>query len=855
MSQNVKKASALKTIVAVAIMSTSLYTPLAANAAVVPSTDLSRPGQYLVKSPLSDWAEQDERLIDWRNPQSTLKFDMPVGDWTDKLSLHLSATPDNVHPGAQLLVSFNGGKAIPIESDGHKFDAEITLSALRIRPVNNKLTISLATPLGADCLNASHGTCSVDLSRSKLHITARPKNRTFPMSEFETRLKNRISAPDSVSIVAMGEHKIALEALAAQGVAMRMDSLPSFKASSRAAELKVYMGTRSELKSRLSDPALIKSQGAGLLITEGRPLGLVITGDTADEVLVAARNFARYYMPNVTRSYVNANELIMQPQFSDEAHAIEKSANLHQLGDTQFAASYRPEAVNLDFHVADTAGVNGQVVLKLAKNDAVADDSRVNVLLNGQALGYTELNKQRKTVAFDLPAGALKASQNKLTIEPEMNNAIQGCPGYNFEPGLGLEIGSKIKLSAPQNRLSLSRFAASGAPFATDFGEKTTVLIGSTQAERLAAQSLLAKAAQSSGTGWSNAEFTSNVIEAKQSGDHVLMLGQMHEELKSFAGAPRALTDAARGLAGTVQNVQFASLSEADTLRQYAELTSQQRQSLTRGGTAALYTSSAIDGNIVGVITANSSAEFASAANLLVKDEHWDQLSGTVTRWDRERVLLAQDNMASLALPQSTTSPASSGNSMIDTLANSTKAFASAAIESGQSLIAKLSRRDIPVQNVATQPPAAVKPEIKAAPTNKIAAPAIAPVIAPKAIIATPPLTAQTPSLRGPATVQYAALPPQGTETVLSKFGSSIKSALDMDDFDMDYFIANSKAKITALRNRTAHKTQITPQARDLSRGEEMIMGNSKILLMLMIGVFAMLMMGFAAPASSNKNY
>lgn len=848
MSQNVKKASALKTLLAIALMGSALYTPLTASAAVVPGTDLSRPGQYLVKTALSDWAQQEQRLMDWRNPQTDLTFDMPAGDWTDKLTLLLSATPDNVHPGAQLMVSFNGGKAIPIESKGHRFDAEVTLSTLRIRPVNNKLTISVSTPLGAECLDSSHGTWAVDLSRSKLLITARPKSRTLRMSEFEPRLKNRISAPDSVSIVALGEHKIALEALAAQGVAMRMETLPSFKAANHMAELKVYMGTRSELKSRLSDPALGKSQGPGLLITEGRPLGLVITGDTPDQVLTAARNFARYYMPNASRSYVSANELAIQPQFVDTLHAIAKSVSLGQLGNTQFARSYRPEAVNLDFHVSDTAGVNGQVLLKLAKNDAVANDSRVNVLLNGQALGYTELNRKRKTVAFNLPAGALKASQNKLTIAPEMNSAIAGCPAYNFEPGLGLEAGSKINLSAPQGRLSLSRFAASGAPFSADFGEKTTVLIGNTLAERLAAQSLLAKAAQSSGTGWSEAEFTTSLALAKQSGDHVLLLGQMRDELKSFAGAPRALTDAARGLAGTVSKIQFASLSEDDTIRQYAELTSRQRQSLTRGGAAALYSSSAINGNIVGVITANSSAQFASAANALVTNGHWDQLSGTVTRWDRQRVILAQDSVSSLPLPQAPQSGSDNVQMMISGLAESVTRFASSTLESGQGLLAKLGQRNITVHNESATP------QMPSAPISSAQA-VVAPASA-RATIATPKLRPQTsPALRGPSAIQFASIQPQNDTTWLSKFGTSVKNALDMNDFDMSYFIANSKAKITALRNRTAQKTQYTPQTRERSRGEQMIMSNSKILLMLMIGVFAMLMMGFAAPTSSSKHH
>ena len=297
-------------------------------------------------------------------------------------------------------------------------------------------------------------------------------------------------------------------------------------------------------------------------------------------------------------------------------------------------------------------------------NKNVDDESRISVNLNGKSLGHTKLNKSRKTVSFNIPEGTLHGADNVLTITPDLNLAkVTGCNFNEKLPGFFLGESSKIKIKTPLASpvAELSKMTATGAPFSVDQGKDTLIVLPAGSSRDYAASlKVLAKLAKTSGGSWTEANYMRSTNYASMPPEkNILFIGPS----SSFKGAlrknaPKGLSSALKGQAitgiGRVASIdKFASNNEFDAIRLTAA-----RQAKTgrirQGGVAALYASPLADDKVMGVITNVPGSSFANTANHMIKPTHWNSLEGSVARWNKSNVLMAQ---TAIAIPDFVSAP------------------------------------------------------------------------------------------------------------------------------------------------------------------------------------------------------
>ena len=137
-------------------------------------------------------------------------------------------------------MQFNNGKPVPVITRGQGFDTRIKLDKAKIRPRRNKIRFTYKTPTGSDCLLPQHGGWNLNFKDSFIVVKARAKSRNLYLRDFEARIQNAATAPRSVAILAKGENTAKLQALAAQGIGMRVNKLPEFKTTKSNSDCLLY---------------------------------------------------------------------------------------------------------------------------------------------------------------------------------------------------------------------------------------------------------------------------------------------------------------------------------------------------------------------------------------------------------------------------------------------------------------------------------------------------------------------------------------------------------------------------------------------------------------------------------------
>ena len=655
------KHKTLKTLALCALLG-SVMTPIAAAAA-----QSGPEGRHAIyKTALSDIDDLGSAVLDWKNQSIEFSFDTNDADWTDGLELLLSADPiGRVSSRTPLLVQFNNGKPVPVVTRGQGFDTRIKLDKAKIRPRRNKIRFTYKTPTGSDCLLPQHGGWNLNFKDSFIVVKARAKSRNLYLRDFEARIQNAATAPRSVAILAKGENTAKLQALAAQGIGMRVNKLPEFKTTKSNSDVEIVLATRDKLYSWVSNKKILNDTGAKIVLDKGRPMRLIITGDTDEEVMATAKVFASHPLPISNRSMSNLGEASLQLPYSARQTVIDGEMKISELGGDYFEEGWGPNAKRLKFNVADPAASSGEILLRLASSKNVSNTSRVSLELNGQSLGFTKLDKIKKTVAFDIPEGTLQGSNNELTITPELSPANDlGCEFSENSPGFYLGTGSKITIQTPENTpvAELSKLTATGAPFSIEHGKDTAVVLPARSSRDYGTSlKVLAKLAKSSGGGLTEADYIRSTNYASLAPKkNILFVGPSYAlkgQLRS--SAPKGLTAALKGkvLNGTgrfvAENLRFASQDAEATLKLYA---ARQRQAgrVGQGGVAALYASPLSEGKAVGVITNVPGQSFTHTANQLLQAKHWNSLEGSVARWNKSKVLMAQTgaNIPGFALPK-----------------------------------------------------------------------------------------------------------------------------------------------------------------------------------------------------------
>lgn len=654
-SRSLNKSFAKSSALALIFTATAAFTMASAPSA---SASASPARQVVHQTHIDTLGGSDVDTIDWRQPEMKLRFDLTSSDWIDGIEFILSMDPgDNVNRRAPILVSLNNAPPVKLTPKGRAFDARISLDSDYARPSGNVITISYPASSGA-CLSPQDGSWLVNTKKSSVIARMRGKSRALYLDEVEDRLSNPVLAPKTVGIIAAGAMKDRLEVLGAQGIGLRMDNLPAFRTTRGKSGMDVIIGRRAEISRHVGDRDILNATGPKISVAKGRPLRLVITGDTDAQVLSATKLFAQRHLPSVRRAEASEGELHFQRAFADNNHTLSGKTKLSDMGFGFYARDWTSTPNTVTFNVEDPNAQSGQIMLRLSSSEDIADVSKLDVSLNGHSLGFTTLDKPRKTVAFDIPRGALQGMDNKLVMTPTFSKAISSetsaqtdftCPTWDDAPGFYMGKGSRIDITSTDTSpvTELSRLTAGSGPFAQAGGADTHIVLAtSTRNDRAAALKLVAKLAKASGTGWAEATVSSLGAKANIDPDrNVLILGPRAKATGLLDDAPRTLNAALRGqptinVAGNIE--KFASNDVTATMNIYAAKQRSSARKNTRGGIAAIYPSQTNPGTLTAVFSTTPGSYFSTSVKTLTADKVWNGMSGSVARWNKDTVLMAQ---------------------------------------------------------------------------------------------------------------------------------------------------------------------------------------------------------------------
>lgn len=606
-------------------------------------------------------SSRSTRTLDWRQPTLQLYFDLPPAERTSEIVLTLSADPlTRVAANAPLQVQFNNAKPVPVLSNGRGFEARIPLDAANARDHRNSLRIIYPTPAGSECVIPDHGEWSIDLAASTLQMGGRAKRRNMSLAEVDEQLSQPALSPKTVGLIARGANGTDMQALAAQGIALRTPGVPKFSVTSHGNDFNVVMVKRDRLFDITDDPMILNSKGARIFVGKGRPTDLIFTADTDAEILRMLEIFSTRQLPNTRRPITSLGEINLQNRLDDNVMKVEGKVRLSELGGGQAISSYSGDnwasgAQTYRFSVQDPVATKAELLLRLSTTDDVADTSRLRVALNGEVLGAAKLDRKRKSVAFDIDAGKLNATSNIISVLPELDakpdyscaSAELGSPSFTIGQGSRLT----LKQTVPSPQTELSRLTATGGIFAE--AESYIILPRDTRNYE-ASLRVLGKMAKASGQGLILADYTRK--DDTVDGKHRLIIGPSDLAKRYIIGAPKSLREALQGRTSAGDNMlradieRFASTGADDFAVQYASAQAQARK-VNQGGVAALYSTGS--GKLTGVISATSGANFIRSSGQLIETAHWNALQGGVSRWNKSSVIMAQtaQPVLGLALP------------------------------------------------------------------------------------------------------------------------------------------------------------------------------------------------------------
>ncbi len=593
------------------------------------------------------------RILDWRQPTLQLWFDLPASERTSTITLNLAADPLTRVPGhAPLQVQFNHDKPVPVMSNGRGFEAELSFDPAKARSRRNSLKITFPAPTGTDCVMPAHGKWSVDLSASTLSMTGRSRSANMSLREVEERLAQPALSPKRIGLIAFGPDATDMQALAAQGLALRTPDIPKFSVTDRGTDFNVLMVTRDRLFDYTDDPMILNSKGSRVFVPKGRPTQLIFTADTDADILETLKLFSVRHLPSARRPITSLGEIDMQSRLDSDRIVVTRKAKLAELGDTDSFASFSDDswasgAKTYRFDVTDPANTRGEILLRLASSEDVAETSRLRVALNGETLGAAKLDRRRKSVIFDVPSGKLNATSNVLSLLPELDAKPEyTCPSVtasqpNFMVGQGSKLTLDTSYASPASELS--RLAATGSVFKD---QQSYIALPREAREFEASLRILGRLAKSAGQGLTEADYTrgSDVGQDR----HILVIGSARTQtrvLGDMTTAPKALKQALQGQSISGENLlqsgieRFASAGLDDFAVQYAAAKSGSRK-VSKGGVAALYGNGA--GRMIGVISAAPSERFTTVASQIIEPDHWNALRGGVARWNKSSVIMAQ---------------------------------------------------------------------------------------------------------------------------------------------------------------------------------------------------------------------
>lgn len=214
-------------------------------------------------------ARSEERLvIDLAGPDAVMRlserrdqlrapFTIAPGARSDAVELVLSARPESVRSGGRIEVAINGGRPVVLSPRAESFEARFALYSADLRQGRNVLSLRF-TADGADGW-------IIGGAETRLRIEAAPPAGFASLSDVEAALGADYAAPRRAHVDGGGgEADVSLEALTAQGLAIRMGETPVFTSSSNTAEIivRAAIAPGSPTAVRLVDPRTIELTGS-----------------------------------------------------------------------------------------------------------------------------------------------------------------------------------------------------------------------------------------------------------------------------------------------------------------------------------------------------------------------------------------------------------------------------------------------------------------------------------------------------------------------------------------------------------------------------------------------------------------
>lgn len=211
-----------------------------------------------------------------------IPFTLAPGAVPEGVELVLSAQPVSGQSGGRLEAFLTGSRTISLSPLPESFEARFSLYSESLSEGENLLVVRFHAGM-ADGWR-------IDLRSSRLRVTALPAAGHETLQSLETALAAQFAAPRRVFIDAAGSgrERLAVEALVAQGIALRMGQAPVLVERPQAAELVVRAAI---------DPL---SPTASIALTD--PYTIHLAGSDTTIVAAAARLFAaRSFATSETR--------------------------------------------------------------------------------------------------------------------------------------------------------------------------------------------------------------------------------------------------------------------------------------------------------------------------------------------------------------------------------------------------------------------------------------------------------------------------------------------------------------------------------------------------------------------------
>ncbi len=198
-----------------------------------------------------------------------IPFTIATDARAEAVELVLNAAPVSERSNGRIEAFVNRARAVVLQPRAEDFEARFSLYSDDLRAGENELVLRLVGPVNAGW--------TIDADRSRLRVSAAPVDGYSALGDIEAALNADFAAPRRVHIDASAaeEDALAVSALIAQGLALRMGEAPILVQDPSVAELIVYAETSSAAGAPaidLTGPSTVRlmASQSGTLIAAAR---------------------------------------------------------------------------------------------------------------------------------------------------------------------------------------------------------------------------------------------------------------------------------------------------------------------------------------------------------------------------------------------------------------------------------------------------------------------------------------------------------------------------------------------------------------------------------------------------------